>query len=443
MFSSSNSLHPDCAWENIFNSNGNGNEIKQYGQDSYKKREFCPSFAGEKSWSIDENTKSSSKYNGSVDAPIHHLLEEQLQQRDRTISQLRKTMEASEKVQSNRIYLLERQLERLVELSSRDCAASHGKTISLPYNPPTFEKNKHGYIAKDDDSHGHDSQGYPEAKIEISVLQELLARVIAEKDRLIFKNDNLKLILLERRGSTAACYPSTISESSTIPSSIQELDNVIRHNEHKLMSQINAVGYDGQNLDPDKERCQEQEHRSSGINHMNAEPNKNKFSTPALPEEQHMALYQMSCRNCPTDQSNLKYYRGCYSANPINNTQALTSVVMHHFSQVWKMVQQQHYENGYESNPEIINSSNDESNNCGSFQSSSLARHLVMEHCQRFFKEEDVVKWCVENVKIEIQRNGVLVHDSTDGPSAFPEKKRKKKKRESKSSKKCKKRRER
>mmetsp|Transcript_9032 Transcript_9032/g.19093 ORF Transcript_9032/g.19093 Transcript_9032/m.19093 type:complete len:441 (-) Transcript_9032:102-1424(-) len=440
MFSSRNSPRPDSIGANIFNSDGDGNEITQYAETSQKKREFRTSFASEQFWSIDEKTSSSSKCNNDgVNAPVQ-LLEEQLQQRDKTISQLHQTMEASEKVQSNRIYLLERQLEELVELSASDCAARRGRSVSLSHNPHTFEKNEQGYIAKDHDSHDQEIQGHQEAKIEISALQELLARVIAEKDRLRFKNDNLKLILLERRGSTAACYPSTISESSTIPSSIQELDNVIRHNEHKLMSQINAVGYDGQNLDPDKERCQEQEHRSSGINHMNAEPNKNKFSTPALPEEQHMALYQMSCRNCPTDQSNVKYYRGCCSTTN-NNTQALTSVVMHHFSQVCKMVQQQHYENGYESNPEISNSSNDERKNSGSFQSSSLARHLVMEHCQRFFKEEEVLKWCMENVKVEIQRKGILMHDNNDVPSASLREKKKKK--QSKNGNKWKKRRER
>ena len=69
-------------------------------------------------------------------------------------------------------------------------------------------------------------------KLEITALNELLARVIAEKDRLGYQNNNLKRLLRER---SSAC-----SKSNTMPSSIDALDKRLR--EHQELQPMDRDG---------------------------------------------------------------------------------------------------------------------------------------------------------------------------------------------------------
>jgi len=389
-------------------------EITRPCQCSHKKRDFCNSLTSQESIVMDEATISSTSNlpstkfsinssNDDVNTPSQkvQLLQRQLQQKDAAISQLCQTMEATEKVQSERIYLLERQLELLVELSSSECAAYQGcKSSSRLLNLP--KTNKHHHNAKEDDSHHKSTKEHQQAKIEIAVLQELLARVVAEKDRLSMKNNNFKSLLKED------CYSSMSSESSNMPSSIKQLDIIIHHKERKTKyrGDINNCQQD-HHIGSNDESCQGD--NSNDIHHIEKESSKNESSPPASSEEQHSVLYQMFCRNCPTDQSHAKFVGG-YSTTSDNSTRDLITIVTYHFSQVWKMVQQQREDgkifssthNGKEWNRERSNSGT--SGNSGAFPSSSLARHLVMKHCRHFSKEEEVLQWCMENIKVEIRR---------------------------------------
>ena len=70
-----------------------------------------------------------------------------------------------------------------------------------------------------------------QAKLEILTLEELLARVMAEKDRLEFENANLKLLLKQLTNARGCHY--SVSRSNS-PSSIEELDSMIhKENEKK------------------------------------------------------------------------------------------------------------------------------------------------------------------------------------------------------------------
>ena len=281
-------------------------EITHPCQDSRKKRDFFKLLTSQESIVMDKATISSTSnppstqysYNrssGDVNAPSRNLqlVERQLQQKDAAIYQLCQTMEASEKVQSVRIYLLERQLEQLVELSSSECAAYQGcKTSSPLLNLPK----------KSNDSHHRGTKEHQEAKIEISLLQDLLARVVTEKDRSSFENDNLKSLLKERHTSGKDCYSSTSDESSTMPSGIKELDSMIQHKERKTKCRGDMDNcQQDQHIDSNDERCQGD--NSNDIHHMKKESSKNESSPPASSEEQHFVLYQMSCRNFPTYRS--------------------------------------------------------------------------------------------------------------------------------------------
>ena len=72
---------------------------------------------------------------------LEHRLELQLQQKDETIAKLYRTIEAGEKVHSERIDLLERQVEHLVELSSNQCALQGSETPGLKKTQSTQSFN--------------------------------------------------------------------------------------------------------------------------------------------------------------------------------------------------------------------------------------------------------------------------------------------------------------
>ena len=148
------------------------------------------------------------------------LMELTLQQKDETISRIRSSMESEDE----RVTCLELQIGRLVELSSHDCAREQQDRI---IEPPLVARCRcsHDMGVEEEQQHVAD-------KLEITALNELLARVIAEKDRLGYQNNNLKRLLRER---SSAC-----SKSNTMPSSIDALDKRLR--EHQELQPMDRDG---------------------------------------------------------------------------------------------------------------------------------------------------------------------------------------------------------
>ena len=304
-------------------------------------------------------------------------LEQQLQQKDETISQLFRTLEAEEKVQADRIDLLERQLEQLVEMSSGECAG-HAKPISSL--PPK----------KDAD--------LAQVSMEVSALQELLTRVIAEKDRLSFVNDNLKNVLQENSSSS-----SEKSESkSKFPSSIDKMVSMI----HKKRKKKGRKEEDEED-EASGDKCQEDD---------TSEESKPKNKGTSAAQDQYAALYQMTCRSCGMDHcsSHRIKYVGSYTATSHDNArQELAETLESHFTQVWKLMQQQGRRGSA--------SSSSDSGDKDQFASSPLAKHIA-KHCKSLSTEEEVLKWCMDNIKVEVQKKGGNRDDR-----APPSQKRKKK----------------
>eukprot|EP00581_Thalassiosira_minuscula_P016382 CAMPEP_0183714862 /NCGR_PEP_ID=MMETSP0737-20130205/9284_1 /TAXON_ID=385413 /ORGANISM="Thalassiosira miniscula, Strain CCMP1093" /LENGTH=408 /DNA_ID=CAMNT_0025943885 /DNA_START=206 /DNA_END=1432 /DNA_ORIENTATION=- len=297
------------------------------------------------------------------------LLEGHLSEKEKTISQL----QAAETLQSERIASLERQLERLVELSSRECARQEKTAMS---------KHKNTSERSDSSSRDEVAGSRDVNREEISALQELLARVVAEKDRLLFENNNLKSLLQHH----------TIVPSSNMPPTIRELDSMIKKENKKNNKKskgkskkclVNEISNDnnGDTL--------------NSSNSKNDPKIENENPTTPAEEIEQSILYQMTCR----EDCNLKYV-GVYNSTDIGN-EGLKKLLQMHFSQIWIMIQEI---KGNESSDILIANLNKESNSCNcSFDESSLAKYLV-EHCRGCSTEKDVLKFCMTNVKVEIQK---------------------------------------
>mmetsp|Transcript_40754 Transcript_40754/g.74571 ORF Transcript_40754/g.74571 Transcript_40754/m.74571 type:complete len:410 (-) Transcript_40754:74-1303(-) len=369
----------NSAWANT--SNNSDNNIMHSLDGHRLKRELCCSLTSQESMADEASSSTPTPPHDNAVSHKVQLLQRQLNQKDKAISQLRQTMEAGEKVQSERITLLERQLELLVEFSSSECARQRKTTIS----PNPKKNDQHFNSSPQNDSHD-DTQEH-QVKLEISALQELLARVVAEKDRLGFENDNLKWLLKQ-------CNVGHPSSRCNMPSSIGELDSMInKEREKKCQGKSNGQC----NIDSNEER------QGGASNDIDAkdEPKNENDSPSTAAEVHHSVLYQLTCQHCPKDHSHLKYM-GVYSATSADNTKrGLPKLLEMHFSHVWKMIQE---ENGSLSPISHDEEWNEEINGCG-FSTSSLARHLV-KHCQGFSNEKEVLKWCMNNIKVEIQKTG-------------------------------------
>ena len=315
-------------------------------------------------------------------------------------SQLLQTMEASEKAHKERTGLSERQLERLLDLSSSDRATLWGsKDPSLPLNlangdarPDVVEDNGERQEATD----------------EIAALQEMLAKVVAEKDRLILRNDDLESML--ESGNSRGDHGD-----GEAPSNLDELDYMIEELDSAISRERKTKRWDDgedrrrdQHLDANDEWFQEDYH-SEDIHHIQQDP-------PESYAEPVTVLYKVSCRDCPTDEPDVNYV-GCLSTTSDSTAQDLITVVSHHYSQVWDMVQ-------HGGSVPLDMEDGD------SFPSSSLATWLVTEHGGQFSEEEEVLQWCMDNLKVEIKED--------DGKEGSLRGKREKKKRRNKKHKKMK-----
>ena len=329
------------------------------------------------------------------------VLERQLRQRDATISQLRQTMDAEERVQSERIHILERQLEKLVEFSSKECA-QQGKTSLMLISKGT--------------------QGSREAKVEISALQELSSKLIAEKDRLAFENSNLKKLLKEQNHhASSKCKALSRNKQdydNRIPPSIEELDSMMHKLKHfekkKAIALRRRSSPDDCNTNAlvgskcSQRRNSEKLHKDANSGHQQA-----------------VLLYQMSCRHCPKDHSHVTYMGACSTMIAATNSSQdsqggllptqlayaesqlqLKMLLKQHFLQVWEM-SQKYQEDGHSISSSVHEeemSGNLKNDDSGSgWRTSSLARHLA-KHCQQQKSAKEVLHWCMENVKVEVEK---------------------------------------
>ena len=113
----------------------------------------------------------------------------------------------------------------------------------------------------------------------------------------------------------------------------------------------------------------------------------------------------MSCRNCQSNHSHIKYMGKCNTA-PYPDTQtALKETLEHHFTQIWDIIQD-HDDSGSISSGVHADELSREEANISMFPSSSLARHLA-KHCQVFGTNGKCAQWCKENIKVEVQGGGV------------------------------------
>jgi len=269
------------------------------------------------------------------------MLENEVQNRDILINSLRQTVEISDKANEDRVQLLENQLERLVEMKTP--AGSPNSSSQLLCE---FGTNRGGRDTESAGSNGEDENN------EVSVLEQLLVRVLAEKDKLLFENQNLRTIL---------------RESEIIPL--------------------------------DRSRTSREEHRRE--RKENDSSNNTDESKPAEEEiEYYRVLYQMSHKNCQKNHRHIKYTGAC-TGSAAETQQALKRIMEQHFSDIWNIIQDEEGSISSSVHPDELNGQ--DLNYIAPFQSSSLARH-VAKHCEAFSNEGEVLQWCRENIKVEIQQ---------------------------------------
>ena len=96
--------------------------------------------------------------------------------------------------------------------------------------------------------------------------------------------------------------------------------------------------------------------------------------------------YQMTCRSCKVNHSNLKY-AGNFTTSEVKKE--LKGNLRAHYRQVYDLVQDGFVYGGDSSSID--------------FPSSSLARH-VAKHCLDLSSEKEVIEWCMKNIRVEIKQ---------------------------------------
>jgi hypothetical protein len=311
-------------------------------------------------------------------------LEEELRRRDAIISRLRETTEAEARVQDERIDSLERQIEQLVEISSRDVARRHPSKSSRGY-----EKS---------------------ARVEMSALRELVARVIAEKDRLSAENRNLRDMIVKQQDyqESPRQVMATPSEAPVSRGPPTVDDNVTVHEDDSVSQQGCDESHQSQSHHASSENLEESFLSIVPISNEESldESYKNicdrEEEAEKVKRSQHSAALKMSCRACHKGHSHLKY-AATYNVDA-NDRHAMVKLMKAHYAVIWRMVQEQRSQDCDGASicsaahpDEFFGKEND-------FQSSSLARHLS-KHCLNLETEGEVRRWCAENIKVEIPKD--------------------------------------
>jgi len=143
------------------------------------------------------------------------VLEQKVKDRDSSIAQLRHMMEKSEEDSESRIELLERQLEKLVEMKSSrpDNVSTSQATLSASTATlsmsQTLSASQTSYTSNANTENSHKSG---DKAVEIKSLEALLVRILAEKDKLAFENENLRALVAQNEPSSK---PVALANSKT------------------------------------------------------------------------------------------------------------------------------------------------------------------------------------------------------------------------------------
>jgi len=135
-------------------------------------------------------------------------LEQQVKDRDSSIAQLRHVMEKAEEDSESRIELLERQLDKLVEMKARrpDNLPTSPQIISTTSTTTssisqTLTASQASYTSNAHTENSHES-GDNDNSLEVKNLEALLVRILAEKDKLAFENENLRALVAQNESSS-------------------------------------------------------------------------------------------------------------------------------------------------------------------------------------------------------------------------------------------------
>ena len=423
--------------------------------------------------------------NADVLAMKVKLMERTLKQKDETISHLRSAME----LEDERVTRLELQIGRLVELSSQDRVREQRTQARIP-EPQVAARRRSSYDMGLEEEHHV-------AKLEITALNELLARVIAEKDRLGYENNNLKSLVRERSSACSNTFTHGASSSgrgNAMPSSIDALDKSLKEHQemqsmdrenkklaskekgskksYKPTSTLKVSKKTAGDCDQLSSSSQESAEKQAKVQQREVSPQPKKSisfhvapsrpavareasppskqpvkstsfhvapSPPAVPQapakstsfhmtaeaanassfhhsggstdKQSSILYQMSCKNCHSGCQHLKFMS---SFTATDAKKELTKVLKTHYRLIWSIIQ--HHEACDDASisssvheDELLNQHSNMTSN--EWLSSSLARHIA-KHCQGLENEVAVMKWCMKNVRVEIQKN--MVETSAD-----------------------------
>jgi len=133
---------------------------------------------GLKSTSITTSNSTDSNSSRDYEEELHTKTDKE---KDILIQQLQEAMEREQKIQDERVIMLQIQIDRLIAMRSKSCGSS---TLQTPRDIGITALNE------EDDKHQH-------ALIEISALNELLSRILGERDVLSVKVRNLERLIKE------------------------------------------------------------------------------------------------------------------------------------------------------------------------------------------------------------------------------------------------------
>lgn len=164
------------------------------------------------------------------------ILERELLERNAQVESLMGTMAAQEKTSEERVRLLENQLERLVEIQTKIGKQGNNSNYCCPKTIVSSVASTQAMSSPGSSPSDNDLSAFSEMEInnkadgadtdngkangahpvdpthEITALEQLLARVLAEKDKLSFENDNLRTVLSE-----TVPVPYDIANENTAP----------------------------------------------------------------------------------------------------------------------------------------------------------------------------------------------------------------------------------
>ena len=331
------------------------------------------------------------------------LLEQQLDEKDDTISGLRQALEREDE----RVTRLELQVGTLVELSSKEIVRQKAKKTKGSASSPSSSSKKTDAKHQDTET---------EAKLEISALQELLARVMAEKDRFQHHNNTLRGLLQKR--NRPKCDTDRLAKSlDSCPSDIEDwgLEENSKKQEITKSKSQDALHERKLKRRPSREFSKD----SSSKSMRNKNQDKPKRS-PSRPEKTVQVtelnrdsiftqnkvsyLYQMSCRNCTHSHCHIPY--SSTFATDGDARKEMPKILKKHYRQVWRIVQ---LHRASADTASITSSVHEDewlrSDSLNTFfPSSSFASHLA-KHCSSLESEGDVLKYCMDCVKVEMQKN--------------------------------------